>query len=96
MKQIKCPKCKFWNENVTRCSQCNTALAAEELNREYRKQIEAEDAAKEDGKAFKYFQSLKVSKYLFVRIIYQVLFGIWSVYMFFVAVFTWIIATTVG
>ena len=96
MKQIKCPNCKQWNENVARCIHCDTALVAEELNKEYREQIEAEDAAKEDGKAFKYFQSLKTSKYLAVRMIYQVLFAVWSVYMFIIAVFTWIIATTVG
>lgn len=96
MKQIKCPNCKQWNENVSRCTFCDTALVAEELNREYRQMIEAEDSAKEDEKAFKYFQSLKTSKYMLVRMTYQVLFSIWSVYMFFVAVFTWIIATTVG
>ncbi|MCB9188776.1 MAG: hypothetical protein H6599_05795 [Flavobacteriales bacterium] len=96
MKQIKCPNCKQWNENVARCTNCNTALVAEELNKEYRQKIEAEDAAKEEGKAFKYFQSLKDSKFLLVRLTYQFLFGIWTVYMFFVAVFTWIIATTVG
>lgn len=96
MKQQKCPTCKTWNENATRCVNCNTALVAEELNKEYRKKIEAEDAAKEDSKTFKYFQSLKTSKYLFVRLVYQGLFAVWSVYMFIVAIFTWLIATTVG
>jgi hypothetical protein len=96
MKQQKCPNCKKWNENASRCLYCDTALVAEELNKEYRQKIEAEDEAKEDGKAFKYFQSLKTSKYLAVRALYQVLFAVWSVYMFLVAIFTWLIATTVG
>lgn len=96
MKQIKCPNCKKWNENSSRCVYCDTALSADELNKEYRQKIDAEDAAQEQGKTFQYFQSLKTSKYLFVRMVYQTLFAVWSAYMFLVAVFTWIIATTVG
>lgn len=96
MKQQKCPNCKEWNENASRCIHCDTPLTAAELNIEYRKKIEKDDASKEESKAFIYFQGLKTSKYLGVRVIYQVLFSLWSVYMFFVAVFTWIIATTVG
>ncbi|MCB9196671.1 MAG: class I tRNA ligase family protein [Flavobacteriales bacterium] len=96
MKLQKCPKCKTWNQNATRCEQCGTALVADELNKEYREKIEQEDANKEESKVFKYFQSMRTSKYLAVRITYSILFSLWSVYMFFVAVFTWIIATTVG
>lgn len=96
MKQQKCPNCKQWNENAKRCVHCDTALIAEEINREYREKIEREDAAKDPGKMLLYFQGMKTSKFLAVRILYQILFSIWSVYMFFVAIFTWLIATTVG
>lgn len=96
MKQQKCPNCKQWNQNATRCVHCDTALVAEELNKEYKQKIDNEDAAKKEGKVFLYFQSLKTSKYLLARACYQVLFAIWSVYMFIVAVLTWIIATTIG
>ncbi len=96
MKQQKCPNCKKWNENATRCVYCDTALVAEELNKEYKAKIDQEDAAKKDGKVLTYFQGMKSSRFLFVRMCYQILFAVWSVYMFIVAIFTWIIATTVG
>jgi len=96
MKQRKCPKCGHWNQDEHQCTECGYALTARLLHDEYIEKLEKEDSEKAPSKIEIWLNQLKQHDNVLVRMFYYVLFSIWSIYMFIVSVFVFIIATTPG
>ena len=96
MKEQKCSQCKQWNLDQQRCVYCNAPLLSEEVNRDYRAKIEAEDAQKMESKAEILFNKMRKSPNVLVRGLYFLLFSISTVYFVLVSLTLYIVAAMPG
>ena len=96
MKEQKCVKCKTWNRNKSRCINCNAPLIAEEVNKDFRIKIDAEDALKPATKAELLFGKMKASPNFLVRGLYYIGFSISTVYFVLVSMILYMVAAMPG
>lgn len=96
MKEQKCSKCKTWNTNAQRCTNCNAPLVSEEVNKDYRAMIDAEDEQKTPTKAEILFGKMKDSPNALVRGLYYILFGVSTVYFVLVSFTLYMVAAMPG
>ncbi|MFT7155026.1 MAG: hypothetical protein ACI8Q1_000025 [Parvicella sp.] len=96
MKQRKCDNCNVWNTDSIRCEACNHPLIAEELHREFVEHLDKEFDNKEKSKFEIFVNKMKESSNVLVKGTYYFFFSLWTIYMFIVSVFVFIIATTPG
>lgn len=96
MKEQKCNKCKTWNTNEIRCTNCDAPLVAEEVNKDYRAKLDLEDAEKPKSKGELLLISMKQSPNFLVKGLYFFLASISAVYFFLVSMVLFIVATLPG
>ena len=96
MKEQKCINCKQWNQNQARCVYCNAPLVSEEVNKDYRAKIDAEDAEKIETKAEILLKKMKDSPNVLVKSLYYLLFSISTVYFVLVSLTLYIAAALPG
>jgi hypothetical protein len=96
MKEQKCSQCKTWNTNEKRCTNCDAPLVSEEVNKDYKKLIDKEDALKPATKAEILFGKMKESPNIMVRGLYYVLFSISTIYFVLVSFTLYMVAAMPG
>ncbi|MDX1650915.1 MAG: hypothetical protein R3277_00365 [Brumimicrobium sp.] len=81
MKQVRCPNCNNWSENVNVCVHCG-----EILNAEKKAVIAGEKESKfkkptPPGKLQKFLEYSRTSKNPFIRFLYYIAVSIWAIYV---------------
>lgn len=94
--KIKCPNCGYFNTNRDHCKQCGT-LINPKLRREQQDQKRIEDRKKkeksrEKGPIGQFIEQNRKHKNIFIRLFFQLVYGIWFIVMAIGAFIAWLFA----
>ncbi|MEX2350753.1 MAG: hypothetical protein WD554_07725 [Flavobacteriaceae bacterium] len=94
--KIKCPNCGYFNTNRDHCKQCG-ALINPKLKRELQDQKRTEDReekekSRERSKLGLFIEKNRRHKNVFIRLLFQGVYGIWFIVMAIGAFIAWLFA----
>jgi hypothetical protein len=78
---IKCPKCKTWNENQDYCTNCNEILNQALRTKIEWEQREAEYQNRPKGTFDVWLETMKVSDKIWQRAVYKMLQSAWFLFL---------------
>lgn len=96
MKEVKCPSCKNWNEDLDHCSHCGAPISSRQLNKNYRQQIDEEDSKRPPSKIDTYLAKQMKSSNVGIRVLFYFLYSIWMIYITVLGFFLYLIIGTPG
>ena len=92
----KCPQCGTWNTDNDHCTSCNATLNPELARQEAHDAREEKAANRPPDKLDILHDKMENSRWLIVRIIYRILYAVWTVFIAIVSFFMWMIAAGPG
>lgn len=91
----KCPNCSEWNKDVDYCTNCNEVLSPQIIEEE-REKVREERRYREPNAFDKFIHRWKNSRFLMLRVLYQILYTIGVIFFAIASFFAWLAASPNG
>lgn len=92
----KCPKCNTWNKDEDYCTQCGTVLSPQIIEEKREEEREKRRSNVPPSKFDLFLERWKHSKYLPLRILYHIIYGITVTFIAIASFFAWLAASPNG
>lgn len=97
---IRCYKCGEFNANAEKCEHCGATLdlvkRREQERQDFIKEKERIEILKGPSKVDRFFSAMTNHRWLLVRLVFKLIYGVWIVFMAIVMFIAWFIGVVVA
>lgn len=92
----KCPSCETWNKDEDHCTKCGTLLSPQIIEEKREEAREERRNSKPPTKFDLFLERWENSKYVGLRILYKIVYGVSVAFFAIASFFAWIAASPNG
>ncbi|MDG1331588.1 MAG: hypothetical protein P8P74_04615 [Crocinitomicaceae bacterium] len=92
----KCPNCATWNKDEDYCTKCGTVLSPQIIEEKREEEREVRRKSKPPTKFDLFLSRWENSKYLGLRILYKIVYGVSVAFFAITSFFAWLAASPNG